>query len=82
MKPAPLVRFRIDFGEHSNIGPGKVALLEELRPTDPCRKPRARYMSYRGAWLLIDGVNKSFKLPATVNSAGGRGGGGAEIAAF
>jgi molybdate transport system regulatory protein len=39
-------------------------------------------MSYRRAWLLLDSVNKTFDVPATVNSAGGRGGGGAEITPF
>lgn len=39
-------------------------------------------MSYRRAWLLLDSLNKTFDVPATVNSAGGRGGGGAEITPF
>ena len=83
MKPAPLIRFRIDFGEHSNIGPGKVALLEGIKAHGSLSEAaRSMGMSYRRAWLLIDSVNKSFKIPATVNSAGGRGGGGAEITAF
>jgi len=39
-------------------------------------------MSYRRAWLLLNSVNHSFNVPATINTAGGRGGGGAEITAF
>lgn len=39
-------------------------------------------MSYRRAWLLLDNLNKTFDVPATVNSTGGRGGGGAEITSF
>jgi len=39
-------------------------------------------MSYRRAWLLLDSINKSFDMPATVNSVGGRGGGGAEVTPF
>ena len=39
-------------------------------------------ISYRRAWLLLDSLNKSFTVPVTVNSAGGRGGGGAEVTAF
>lgn len=39
-------------------------------------------VSYRRAWLLLDSLNKTFDVPATVNSAGGRGGGGAEITPF
>jgi molybdate transport system regulatory protein len=83
MKPAPLIRFRIDFGEHSNIGPGKVALLEGIKSHGSLAKAaRSMGMSYRRAWLLLDSVNRSFTVAATVNSAGGRGGGGAEITAF
>jgi molybdate transport system regulatory protein len=83
MKHALLIRFRIDFGEHSNIGPGKVALLESIKAHGSLSEAaRSMGISYRRAWLLIDSVNKSFKTPATVNSAGGRGGGGAEVTAF
>jgi molybdate transport system regulatory protein len=83
MKHAPLIRFRIDFGEHSNIGPGKVALLEGIKAHGSLSEAaRSMGISYRRAWLLIDSVNKSFKIPATVNSAGGRGGGGAQVTAF
>jgi molybdate transport system regulatory protein len=39
-------------------------------------------MSYRRAWLLLDSLNKTFDVPATVNSVGGQGGGGAEITPF
>jgi hypothetical protein len=28
---APVVRFRIDFAEHSSLGPGKIRLLEAIR---------------------------------------------------
>jgi molybdate transport system regulatory protein len=39
-------------------------------------------ISYRRAWLLLESLNKSFDTPATTNSVGGRGGGGAEITPF
>lgn len=83
MKQAPLIRFRIDFAENSNLGPGKIALLEGIR-THRSVSEAARQMdiSYRRAWLLLDSLNKSFDMPATVNSVGGRGGGGAEITPF
>ncbi len=83
MKPAPLIRFRIDFTEHSNIGPGKVELLEGIKAHGSVSQAaRSMGISYRKAWLLLDSVNKSFSLPATVNSVGGPGGGGAEITPF
>lgn len=83
MKYAPLIRFRIDFAENSNLGPGKIALLEGIK-TYRSVSGAARQMgiSYRRAWLLLDSINKSFDTPATVNSVGGRGGGGAEVTAF
>jgi molybdate transport system regulatory protein len=83
MKSAPLVRFRIDFGEHSNLGPGKVALLEGIKAHGSLSEAaRSMDISYRRAWSLVDSVNKSFKMPATINSTGGRGGGGAEVTTF
>lgn len=39
-------------------------------------------ISYRRAWFLLESLNKTFDLPATVNSKGGRGGGGSEITPF
>ena len=83
MKQAPLIRFRIDFAENANLGPGKIALLESIK-TYRSVSEAARQMgiSYRRAWLLLDSVNKSFDTPATVNSVGGRGGGGAEVTTF
>lgn len=83
MKQAPLIRFRIDFTEYSNLGPGKIALLEGIRTyRSVSEAARQMGMSYRRAWLLLDSLNRTFDLPATVNSAGGRGGGGAEITPF
>jgi molybdate transport system regulatory protein len=83
MKQTPLIRFRIDFSESSNIGPGKVELLEGIKIHGSLSQAaRTMGISYRRAWLLIDSMNRSFKVPATVNSAGGRGGGGTEITAF
>jgi len=78
-----LIRFRIDFAENSNLGPGKIALLEGIKTyRSVSEAARQMSISYRRAWLLLDSVNKSFDTPATVNSVGGRGGGGAEITTF
>jgi molybdate transport system regulatory protein len=83
MKQAPLIRFRIDFTEYSNLGPGKIALLEGIRThRSVSEAARQMGMSYRRAWLLLDSLNKTFDVPATVNSVGGHGGGGAEITPF
>ena len=83
MKHAPLIRFRIDFTEDSNLGPGKIALLEGIRTCGSLSEAARRMgISYRRAWLLLDSLNRSFDIPATVNSVGGRGGGGAEVTPF
>jgi len=79
----PLIRFRIDFAENSNLGPGKIALLEGVRTYGSLSEAARRMgISYRRAWLLLDSLNKSFNMPATVNNVGGRGGGGAEVTPF
>ena len=36
-------------------------------------------MSYRRAWLLVHGLNRSFTEPVTRASVGGRGGGGVQL---
>jgi molybdate transport system regulatory protein len=83
MSQAPLIRFRIDFAENSNLGPGKIALLEGIKTYGSVSEAARRMgVSYRRAWLLLDSLNRSFDVPATVNSVGGRGGGGAEVTAF
>jgi molybdate transport system regulatory protein len=83
VKQAPLIRFRIDFADNSNLGPGKIALLEGImRCGSLSEAARQMGISYRRAWLLLDSLNNSFDLPATVNSVGGRGGGGAQVTPF
>ena len=83
MKQASLIRFRIDFTENSNLGPGKIALLEGIGTYRSVSEAARRMnISDRRAWLLLDSLNKSFDMPATVNNVGGRGGGGAKITPF
>ena len=83
MKRAPLIRFRIDFAENSNLGPGKVALLEGIREHGSLSEAARRMgISYRRAWLLVDSVNKSFETPAAVSGPGGPGGRRSQITPF
>jgi molybdate transport system regulatory protein len=83
MKPKAQVRFRVDFTERSSIGPGKVELLECLQKVGSVsRAARAMGMSYRRAWTLLETINKSFDVRATVHNVGGVGGGGVEVTAF
>jgi molybdate transport system regulatory protein len=83
VKRASLIRFRIDFAENCNVGPGKIALLDEIRKCGSLSQAARRMkLSYRRAWLLIDSLNRSFDVPATVNKTGGTRGGGAEVTPF
>jgi molybdate transport system regulatory protein len=80
---APGVRFRIDFAEHSSLGPGKIRLLEAIRDSGSlAQAARNMGMSYRRAWLLVESLKQSFREPATVASAGGKDGGGMRVTKF
>ena len=77
------VRFRVDFGPHCALGPGKVALLETIQHTGSLSEAaRSLKMSYRRAWLLLDDLNTSFQQRVAQMSVGGRGGGGASLTPF
>jgi len=80
---APVVRFRVDFAKGSNVGPGKIALLEAIRKSGSLSQgARDLGMSYRRAWLLVDSLKRAFREPVTVASTGGKGGGGVQLTAF
>jgi molybdate transport system regulatory protein len=71
---------RIDFGDGSRLGPGKVQLLEFV---DTCgsitASAKMMKMSYRRAWLLIDELNGMFETELVETRPGGRGGGNARL---
>ena len=55
---------RIDFGPEFRIGPGKIALLEQVAALGSISAAgRAMEMSYRRAWELIDDLNTTFGKP-------------------
>ncbi len=79
----PMVRFRVDFTPACSLGPGKIDLLESIQRTGSLRQAaQALGMSYRRAWLLLDGLNRSFSEPASTASIGGQGGGGVTLTPF
>jgi molybdate transport system regulatory protein len=79
----PTVRFRVDFTAACSLGPGKIDLLESIQRTGSLRQAaQALGMSYRRAWLLLDGLNRSFSEPASTASIGGQGGGGVRLTPF
>jgi molybdate transport system regulatory protein len=74
------VRFRLDVSPACSIGPGKIALLEGIVRSGSLRRAAQNLgMSYRRAWLLVDGLNRSFTEPVTTASVGGKGGGGVRL---
>lgn len=83
MVRAPSIRFRIDFADTLNLGPGKIALLEAIADHGSLSTAAASLgLSYRRAWLLLDSLNRTFIKPVTQSNAGGKHGGGSSITDF
>lgn len=71
---------RVDLQPQGRIGPGKIALLEEIdRSGSISAAGRALGMSYRRAWLLVDDLNKLLGAPVVATQLGGSHGGGASL---
>ena len=80
---SPVIRFRIDFAKNSNVGPGKIDLLEAILASGSLSQAaRDLGMSYRRAWLLVESLKNSFREPVTLATTGGKGGGGVELTKF
>jgi molybdate transport system regulatory protein len=65
----------VDAGIGCKIGVKQIALLEAIQ----AQGSRALSLSYRGARLLIEDVDKTPRQPAVSGMAGGRSGGGATL---
>src|SRR5450631_3052294 len=71
---------RLDLASGARIGPGKVALLEEIaRSGSISAAGRVLKMSYRRAWELVEDLNRHLGTPVVSTAAGGSGGGGARL---
>jgi molybdate transport system regulatory protein len=71
---------RLDLVSGAKIGPGKVAVLEEIaRSGSISAAGRALRMSYRRTWELVEDLNRSLGTPVVETAAGGSGGGGAVL---
>ena len=74
---------RIDFDNGSQIGHGKIRLLELIaKHGSISRAAKEMSMSYRRAWLLTDEVNRMFRSPLIETQHGGAGGGSATLTSF
>lgn len=70
-----IIRFRVDFGPDSAVGPGKIALLEQIERTGSLSKAAdSLKMSYRRGWDLLGSLNNGFVEPVALTAIGGRGG--------
>ena len=71
---------RVDLASGARIGPGKVAVLEEIaRSGSISAAGRALHISYRRTWELVEDLNASLGAPVVQTAAGGSGGGGASL---
>jgi molybdate transport system regulatory protein len=71
------LNIRIDLANGLRIGPGKVAVLEEIaRSGSISAAGRALRMSYRRTWELVEELNNGLGAPVVETAAGGSGGGG------
>lgn len=71
---------RIDLDRQGRIGPGKIALLEEIAAAGSISgAARGMDMSYKRAWDLVEEMNRIFGKPVVAAKTGGRRGGGAEL---
>lgn len=79
-KPELRFRLRVTAGDAIAIGPGKIALIEAILVTGSITAAaKSLDMSYRRAWLLLDGLNRSLAKPAVDSVKGGPHGGGSRV---
>jgi molybdate transport system regulatory protein len=75
--PKPVIRFAIEFAQHSQVGSAQIDLLEAIHKTGSLSQAaRELGISYKHAWLLVDDLKCAFRSPVTVAKRGGNGGGG------
>ncbi len=71
---------RVDLESGARIGPGKVAVLEEIaRSGSISAAGRMLRISYRRTWELVEELNATLGSPVVTTAAGGSGGGGATL---
>lgn len=76
------IKLQLYCGDEIAMGPGKADLLEALRAHGSISAAaRAMGMSYRRAWLLVDVMNRCWKVPLVETFPGSAKGGGAKLTA-
>lgn len=77
------LKLKIQLGEHSFFGPGKIYLLETIIKTGSISSAAKEIgMSYRKAWKLVNDLNKLSKKKLVITNTGGKGVGGAKISEY
>ena len=70
----------MDLASGARIGPGKIAVLEEIaRSGSISAAGRILHISYRRTWELVEDLNATLGAPVVQTAAGGSGGGGASL---
>lgn len=76
------LNIRIDLEPGGRIGPGKIALLEQIDASGSISAgARNLKMSYKRAWDLVEDLNRLFSQPVVETQTGGKRGGGAHLTA-
>src|ERR1700744_6794208 len=71
-KASSRLSIRVALASGARIGPGKVAVLEEIaRSGSISASGRALHISYRRTWELVDDLNASMGAPVVQTAAGG-----------
>jgi molybdate transport system regulatory protein len=72
--------FRIYLASGARIGPGKVAILEEIaRSGSIAAAGRSLGISYKQVWKLLEELNDTLGSPVVAGSKGGADGGGSML---
>ena len=73
-------RIWIEHDDKVLLGKGRISLLKAIEETGSLSKAaKSMNLSYKKAWHLVDSINRASKNPVTINSIGGKGGGGSEL---
>ncbi len=80
IKASDRLSIRLDLASGARIGPGKVAVLEEIaRSGSISAAGRVLRISYRRTWELVEELNRSLGTVVVEAAVGGSGGGGAVL---
>ena len=81
--PVGLTHLRVTIAGAFYLGPGRVALLQQIADTGSIAAAgKALNMSYKRAWTLVQALNEGAKTPLVESNRGGAGQGGASLTPF